>query len=87
MFDDAIDPQQVRRKQEKLFEQKRKYKNLESDKKTYIDESVKVIKKQKTTIEKLKKQNEALKDLIVKLCLYIVKNEQINLCFQQVDGQ
>lgn len=45
----------MQKKQEKLFEQKRKYKNLESDKKTYIDESVKVIKKQKTTIEKLKK--------------------------------
>ena len=45
----------MQKKQAKLFEQKKKYKNLESDKKTYIDESVKIIKKQKTTIEKIKK--------------------------------
>ena len=72
MMDDLIDPQQMQKKQAKLFEQKKKYKNLQSDKKTYIDESVKVIKKQKTTIEKIKKQNEALKDLIVNKCLYLV---------------
>lgn len=72
MMDDLIDPQQMQKKQAKLFEQKKKYKNLQSDKKTYIDESVKVIKKQKTTIEKIKKQNEALKDLIVNNCLYLV---------------
>lgn len=67
MFEDAADPEEAQKKQAKLFEQKKKYKNLETDKKTYIDESVKVIKKQKATIDKLKKENDALKDLIVNL--------------------
>lgn len=72
MLDDQMDPEQMQKKHAKLFEQKRKYKNLESDKKTYIDESVKIIKKQKTTIEKIKKENEALKDLIVFFVLCLV---------------
>lgn len=37
MLDDQMDPEQMQKKHAKLFEQKRKYKNLESDKKTYID--------------------------------------------------
>lgn len=65
MFEEVTDPEDVQKRQAKLFEQKKKYKNLESDKRTYIDESVKVIKKQKSAIDKLKKENEALKDLIV----------------------
>lgn len=55
MFDEVIDAEDAGKRQSKLFEQKKKYKNLESDKKAYIDESVKVIKKQKTTLDKLKK--------------------------------
>lgn len=55
MFDEVIDADDPAKRQSKLFEQKKKYKNLESDKKAYIDESVKVIKKQKTTLDKLKK--------------------------------
>ena len=65
MFEELMDQQDLSKKQAKLFEQKKKFKNLESDKKAYIEETVKVIKKQKTTIDKLKKENEALKDLIV----------------------
>ena len=55
MFDEVINADEGGKKHTKLFEQKKKYKNLESDKKAYIDESVKVIKKQKTTLDKLKK--------------------------------
>ena len=32
-----FEEEEVHKKQAKLFEQKKKYKNLESDKKTYID--------------------------------------------------
>ena len=51
MFDQPIDNEEVSKKQAKLFEHKKKYKHLESDKKAYVDESVKVIKKQKTNID------------------------------------
>lgn len=54
MFPDT-DIEAFKKKQASLFDQKRKYKNLETDKKTYIDESVKVIKKQKATIDSIKK--------------------------------
>lgn len=42
-------------KQEKLLEEQRKFRNLESDRKYYAEEAVPLIKKQKGTIEKLKK--------------------------------
>lgn len=55
MFESQLENEEVGKKQIKLFQQKKKYKNLESDKKAFIDESVKIIKKQKTTVDKLKK--------------------------------
>lgn len=54
-------------KKEKLQEEQRKFRNLESDRKYYAEEAISRIKKQKGTIEKLKKENETLKELISKL--------------------
>ena len=51
----------MKRKQEKLFEQQKKFRNVESDKKMFAEETINLIKKQKMTIDKMRKENEALK--------------------------
>ncbi len=38
---------------------------METDKKYFADQTINAIKKQKMSIDKLKKQNQALKQLIV----------------------
>ena len=57
----------MKRKQEKLFEQQKKFRNVESDKKMFAEETINLIKKQKMTIDKMRKENEALKELIVRV--------------------
>lgn len=63
--DELIDQEELKKKQEKLFEQQKKFRNLEADKKLFAEETINFIKKQKMSIDKLKKENEALKELIV----------------------
>lgn len=50
-----LEQEETKKKQEKLFEQQKKFKNLESDKKYFAEETINFIKKQKMTIDKLKK--------------------------------
>lgn len=69
-----MDQEQLKRKQEKLFQQQKKFRNLETDKKLFAEETINFIKKQKMGIDKLKKENEALKELIVSFCLYRPKS-------------
>ena len=57
----------MKRKQEKLFEQQKKFRSVESDKKMFAEETINLIKKQKMTIDKMRKENEALKELIVRV--------------------
>lgn len=56
-----MEQEEIRRKQEKLFDQQKKFKNLEADKKLFAEETINAIKKQKMAIDKLRKENEALK--------------------------
>ncbi|CAD8088840.1 unnamed protein product [Paramecium primaurelia] len=53
--------------QEQLLEQQKKFRNLESDRKAYAEETVANIKKQRGIIDKLKNENYILKDLIAKM--------------------
>jgi len=56
-----------------LFEQQKKFRNLENDKKLFAEETINFIKKQKISIDKLKKENESLKELIVQIILFRLK--------------
>lgn len=49
------------------MEQQKKFRNLESDRKAYAEETVANIKKQRGIIDKLKNENYILKDLIAKM--------------------
>lgn len=53
--------------QDQLLEQQKKFRNLESDRKAYAEETVANIKKQRGIIDKLKNENYILKDLIAKM--------------------
>ncbi len=52
---------------EELEEYQRKFRNLESDRKAYAEETVALIKKQRGIIDKLKNENQQLKDIISKM--------------------
>ena len=56
-----------------MFEQQKKFRNLENDKKLFAEETINFIKKQKISIDKLKKENESLKELIVQIILFRLK--------------
>jgi len=56
-----------------LFEQQKKFRNLENDKKLFAEETINFIKKQKISIDKLKKENESMKELIVQIILFRLK--------------
>ena len=53
--DELMDQEDLKKKQEKLFEQQKKFRNLENDKKLFAEETINFIKKQKISIDKLKK--------------------------------
>lgn len=55
LTDELMDQQDLKKKQEKLFEQQKKFRNLEIDKKLFAEETINFIKKQKMNIDKLKK--------------------------------
>ena len=55
--DELMDQEDMKKKQEKLFEQQKKFRNLENDKKLFAEQTINFIKKQKISIDKLKKQN------------------------------
>lgn len=56
-----------KKKMEELEEYQRKFRNLESDRKAYAEETVALIKKQRGIIDKLKNENQQLKDIIVSM--------------------
>ena len=51
--------------QEQLQDQQKKLRNAESDRKAYSDEIAANIKKQRTKIDNLKKENYALKEFVL----------------------
>ena len=59
-----------RTKHDNIQEEQRKFRNLESDQKYYTDEVVILIKKQKGTLDKLQKENDILKELVVPISLF-----------------
>ncbi|KAL4455785.1 hypothetical protein ABPG74_003195 [Tetrahymena malaccensis] len=56
-----------KKKMEELEEYQRKFRNLESDRKAYAEETVALIKKQRGIVDKLKNENQQLKDIISKM--------------------
>ena len=65
--------------QEKLQDLQKKLRNAESDRKAYADEVAANIKKQRTKIDNLKKENYALKEYIAKINDNVLSRTQTNM--------
>lgn len=74
-----------KKKMEELEEYQRKFRNLESDRKAYAEETVALIKKQRGIVDKLKNENQQLKDIIVHnfKTQKIYKNYKISIMINQ----